>query len=259
MRVIQFTDTHLLPDPGLKLHDVDTYDALRRSVETALRLKPSPDIIIVTGDIAEDGSIEAYRRFKTIFAAITIPVIAVPGNHDDPESMVTAFRDSNIAMASSVTWKHWNGIFVDSTVRGKSHGYIDESKFVALERALQQSEDRPVMLSLHHPPLSGCPSSGCQLQNGAELVSLLSQYKNVKLLISGHLHQDFEINDSHFKIFTSPSTFAQGRHPTLLDDVDFEDFWASHSLDVSRHGFRIIDLMPSGEFKTETHYYNASL
>ncbi len=192
MRIIQFTDTHLLPDADKKLFGADTYDALRRAVEVAFSLNPLPNAIIATGDIAEDGSLGAYLAFKSIFESINVPIVAVPGNHDDLASMRSAFRDSNVDIATFISWEHWDGIFINSTVFQKSHGNIDKDTLLDIEQMLKQSSHRPVMISLHHAPLSGCPSSGCQLQNGDELLNLLSQYKSVKLLVSGHLHQEFE-------------------------------------------------------------------
>ena len=254
MRMIQFTDTHLLPENGTKLHGEDTFVALRRAVRSALSLKPPPDIIVVTGDIAEDGSIGSYIRFKSIFKDTDIPVLVTPGNHDDLDAMRTAFSGSNIEIGSYSEWKHWSGIFVHSQVVRASHGNINSISFKELEASLERSKNRPTMIALHHPPLSDCPSTGCKLQNDREFLKLISKFKNVKMILAGHLHQDIEKDYSHFKILVSPSTFAQGLHPEASTKVDVEDFWASHALDISKQGFRVVDLLASGEFKTETKF-----
>lgn len=249
--MIQFTDTHLLPEVGLTLYGEDTFIALHRAVNKAISLNPTPDVFVVTGDISEDGSIGSYLRFKSIFLNTDIPVFVTPGNHDDLNAMRIAFKESNVEIGSYSDWEHWNGIFVSSQVPRESYGNIDTIAFQQLEASLERSKDRPIIVALHHPPLSDCPSTGCKLQNENAFLRLLAKFKNVRLVLSGHLHQEIEKDYSHIKILTSPSTFAQGHHPPISTTLDVEDFWASHSLDISKQGFRVVDLLASGEFKTE--------
>lgn len=255
MRIVHFTDTHLLPEAGRELHGVDTYAALSRAVDRALSINPAPGVFLVTGDIADDGSVDSYRRFRQIFSETDIPVFVTPGNHDDVNAMKTAFLGSNIEMSSHADWGPWRGVFLNSQCTGVSHGVIDTECLERLENLLQLSNAHPILVCLHHPPLSDCPSSGCRLQNDDDLLKLLVQFKNVKAILSGHLHLDLEKEYGHLRVLTSPSTFAYGDHPAASTDVDVENFWASHSLDITKQGFRIVDLLESGELRTETCYY----
>lgn len=254
MRIIQFTDTHLGSERGELLHGVDTQLSLRKSFEKALSLNIKPDAIFVTGDISEIGSSDSYLLFKQIFAESHLPVFVLPGNHDDTSSMSKVFFGSNVTQEAHAIRGDWLFIFVNSQVLKKSHGFIEPEELVRIENLLTSHADKWVMLSLHHPPRTECPTSGCQLKNADELLAVLSRFKNVKVILSGHLHTELDLGHQSLRMLTAPSTFALCRHPRKGDDVDVENFWASHTLLPSRQGFRSIDLLKNGEFKTEVHW-----
>ena len=79
-------------------------------------------------------------------------------------------------------------------------------------------------------------------------------FPNVKCVIAGHTHTTVEQERDGMHQFTTPSTFAQTTHAQLGESVDHEDFWASHKLDGSRHGYRVLDLLPDGGVSTAVHW-----
>ena len=54
--ILQITDTHLLEEPGASLQGVDTEACFRAVIEDAKGANPSPDCILLTGDLSQDGS-----------------------------------------------------------------------------------------------------------------------------------------------------------------------------------------------------------
>jgi len=65
IRVLQFTDSHLLADPDgrfLGLRPAQTLDAV---IRLALAQRGSPDLVLYTGDLTQDSSPEAYSRVRT--------------------------------------------------------------------------------------------------------------------------------------------------------------------------------------------------
>ena len=55
----QLSDTHLLADPDSRLGNHNTTRSLTAVVEA---LPTGVDVMVVTGDVAEDGTPDAYRR-----------------------------------------------------------------------------------------------------------------------------------------------------------------------------------------------------
>ena len=245
MRIVQFSDTHVLADVTEQHHGVDTFSSLNHAIDVVQSLNPLPDFIFLTGDIAEDGRFASYIRVKNTFERMQATVCAIPGNHDDFAVMTNAFADSRIRLQPYVALNDWVAIFLNSQVSGQSYGSIGPAALSDLEQSLLRAGDRPVIVSLHHPLVSSCPSPSCQINNAHECLELLSRYSNVKVVLAGHLHLEGERQLGHLKLLTTPSTFAGGVHPTTSDSLT-EDFWSTHSLDMTQRGFRVVDLLPGG-------------
>jgi len=122
-----------------------------------------------------------------------------------------------------------------------------------LKSNLELAGDAPVVVALHHTPMPICQQANCQLQNVSEFNRLMQSFPGIKAVIAGHTHIDAEkINASHIE-YTTPSTFAQIAHG-LASDFDAGDFWASHTMDGSSHGFRVLDLLPDGQISSRVHW-----
>ncbi|MEM7193630.1 MAG: metallophosphoesterase [Pseudomonadota bacterium] len=258
LRIAHLTDIHLTENPGQDLYGVDTGLSLSNAIGELGKLRPKPDAIIVTGDVAEVGSVRTYKRFKNLLSDVEVPVYTLPGNHDDYSNMQAELNSDVFHCVSSAVIQRWAFLFVNSQVEGHSHGFVDPAGFTELERNLEKYRQHPVLIALHHTPLKVCPSSGCQLWNSDEFTSLLNRYTNVKGVIAGHTHTDTVLSvGSHIQI-TTPSVFAHVKHAQTGESADHEDFWASHVLDGSLQGFRILDLSSNGFIKNQLHWYGDS-
>jgi len=256
LRVLQITDSHLTAKPGSKLYGVDTAHALKNIVSAVKQLHPSPNVIIATGDLAEDGSKEAYTRLRKLLAELNIPVYVLPGNHDDLSQMHSSFNSNGFFCTSNASIADWGFIFVNSQVVGHSHGYVSTTGLNELKKNISDLDGKPILVALHHTPTHVCPSFGCQLKNARAFTDLLNKSPNIKGVIAGHTHNASEVNAGTHVQFTTPSTFAHASHAHLGESVDHDDFWDSHSLDGSLQGFRILDLLPDGVIKSEVHWLN---
>ena len=65
VRLVQFTDTHLLADPAGKLRGALTLPRLRSCLSHAQRHFFPADAIAVTGDIVQEAALHALRRLDT--------------------------------------------------------------------------------------------------------------------------------------------------------------------------------------------------
>ena len=62
IRVLQITDTHLKADVGGTLLGIDTDHSLQAVIELVKNEYDTPDVLLVTGDLADSGARDAYRR-----------------------------------------------------------------------------------------------------------------------------------------------------------------------------------------------------
>lgn len=254
MRIVQFTDTHLVPEAGQELFGVDTYLTLKKCFFKAMSLPKPPDAIFITGDISDDGSEKSYQRLREIFSQTKLPVYLTPGNHDDPAAMSQAVRGSTLQSVDYTVLGNWISVFANTRIAGKSHGFLEKEELRKIEELLGQHPEKWGMLSLHHSSQSTCPSSGCRLNNAEEFMLTLARCRNLKVVLSGHLHVAIDEMKNGVRMLTTPSTFAHGNHPRKEQNLDFENFWASHSLDKTRQGFRVVDLKPDGGLETQVHW-----
>ena len=64
MRVLQIT--HVLSQPDIAFHGVETLRALEAVLDRAFSQGKKPDLIIATGDLADDGAAASYRRLRDV-------------------------------------------------------------------------------------------------------------------------------------------------------------------------------------------------
>jgi 3',5'-cyclic AMP phosphodiesterase CpdA len=158
-------------------------------------LSPIPDLVVISGDLVDHGTVEEYAHLKALLAPLRIPIVSVPGNHDAREPMRRAFpldyARGEGALDQAIALGDLDIYLLDSSVAGQPHGALEETTLAWLDAELGQSEDRPALIALHHPPfLAGIWHMDCQnLRNANELAEIVRQHPRVRLIVSGHIHR----------------------------------------------------------------------
>lgn len=197
MLIAQLSDSHIRPPGELFADVVDTRAMLKAAIDAVLALKPKPDIVLLTGDLTNDGEPEAYAAMAPELARLPMPVCAIPGNHDDRQAMLALDGIVELGAASSfrqyaVDLGDLRLVALDSLVPGVAHGEICTDRRQWLEAELEVSGDRPVMIMVHHPPgetgIDFMDKIG--LRASAELTSLLARHaKRIVRIVCGHIHR----------------------------------------------------------------------
>ncbi len=200
-RIAQISDTHLRQQPA-DLADFLGPDACLERTVDALRAH-SPDAVLLTGDIADDASFEATSRVRTIVELLGVPIIATPGNHD-----VTA-QVEQVFGGNSVTVPGWDIVVVNTVIPETEHGRVD---IEMLAEQLAQTEGRPTLIAMHHPPITLSTHRWFQLDGASDMVRLVTEHRNVKAVVSGHLHQAFAVQIDHASYIGCPSAWYAIAH-----------------------------------------------
>jgi len=236
-RIIQVTDIHLANKPNGKALGLYPEACFRQVISDVLSLDKPADLVLATGDLANDGSCEAYTRLREMFLEFNIPVFVIPGNHDCVENMKSSLVMNPIRMEQQTEIGGWKIVFLNSQVIDAEHGFIDADGFAQLHEAIDVAGNQPLLIALHHSLTPECGTSGCQLTNAEELLSLCSEHGNIKAMISGHTHCQTEQDHAGIKLLTTPSTFLHVTHAKPGESEDHENFMMSHSFDAAKYGY----------------------
>ena len=194
--IAQISDLHIKRPGVLGYNHVDTAAALTRCVTELNRFSPRPDLVVISGDLADTPAPDEYDHLKTLLAPLDIPFVAIPGNHDERALIRAALPDQpyaqpNGALNFTIAAGGLDIVLLDSSVPGESHGLLNADTLSWLDATLGASATRPALLFLHHPPFAtGIYHMDVQnLRNAADLATLLRRHKRVRLVAAGHVHR----------------------------------------------------------------------
>jgi 3',5'-cyclic-AMP phosphodiesterase len=194
--IAQISDLHIKPPGALAYGRVDTAKALERCVTELNRLQPRPDMVVISGDLADTPTVEEYEHLKRLLAPLALPFVIIPGNHDSRDLMRAAFPEQAYASASGplnqvLTLKGLDLVLLDSSVSGQPHGDLDAPTLQWLDTTLAATQHRPALVFLHHPPfITGIWHMDRQnLTNAAELAAIVRRHPRVQLVAAGHVHR----------------------------------------------------------------------
>lgn len=223
LRIIQFTDCHILATAGACLRGMDTRRSFEAVMAAALRDNGRADLILATGDLAEDGSAEAYRYLVERFTAAGLPTFWLPGNHDDANSMRAHLAGGPVRGARQLLSGNWFILLLDSTIAGQVQGRVAEAELDFMDAALRRHAGRHALVCLHHQALEAGSAwlDAKGLDNAAELRRRLAQHANVRGVLWGHVHQAAQRRIDGIEWMSTPSTcmqFKPGSREFALDD-----------------------------------------
>ena len=72
---------------------VDSNAMFAAAVRQINALDPLPDLVLLTGDIVDEGQPAEYAMARELLSALQVPLRIIPGNHDERSACRAAFRD----------------------------------------------------------------------------------------------------------------------------------------------------------------------
>lgn len=207
MVIAHLTDPHIGLTPGPTCPRLDPTQALRCALTHVRQLQPAADVVLLSGDLADSGQAKDYTTLLGLLQTeLPAPadggplVLAIPGNHDLPETarrilgpyMPVAADAPQGHACLHIEHQGLHFIGLDTVVPRAPHGALEAAQLAWLERRLSACAGQPVLIFLHHPPLTsgitGMDAFGL-LEGRAELARLVAAHGSVQLIVAGHIHR----------------------------------------------------------------------
>jgi Icc protein len=245
LQVLQFTDLHLVCDPEQELWGINTYRQFTRTVQEAMAIYPTTDLVLLTGDLVHDPQIESYRLLQGYISQLPFPIYRIPGNHDDPQMIERYLSEGNLRSETSIRIGSWQIILLDSNAPAPAGGRLEKTQLQRLEEALSASPDHYALVCLHHHPvpIKSPWMDAMALVNPEEFFQILDRHPQVQAIVWGHIHQEFDSRRQGVRLLGTPSTCAQF--------VPHCDHFQKDNLGP---GFRRLLLYPDGRLESRVHY-----
>jgi Icc protein len=223
IRVLHLTDPHLFADADGDLRGTVTQDSLQRVLDHYQAGDWRADRALITGDLIQDDSAEAYDRFRELLLPLNMRMHCVPGNHDVRNLMRPVCSRPPFSYCAKEEVRDWLLLGLDSCITGDAGGEIAAEEFDRLDLITSESSAKHIMIYLHHPPIPMGSSwlDTVALKNGGELLQRLQSVGRVRLLIFGHVHQPYDAEHLGIQVIGTPSTCSQfkpGSDDFALDD-----------------------------------------
>lgn len=243
LRVVQISDCHLFSSTEGRLLGLNTEDSLRLVLEKVKREQTNIDVILATGDIAQDATEVAYKRFQQHLAQFDAPNYWLQGNHDITQPILNTLNHQSHLSPCIIKFDKWQIIMLNSSVECEVPGKFKSEELAFLKTALEQSTGYHVMVCLHHHPVPmGCKWLDTQVvRNATDFWQVIDQFSHIKAIVWGHVHQESDRMRNNVRLLSVPSTCVQFK--PLSDDFAVDE-------DVSP-GYRWFDLYDNGDIETQ--------
>lgn len=217
MLIAQISDTHIT-GPGTRAYGIAPMaENLMRCVEHLNQLVPQPDLVLLTGDISQDGLAEEFEHAASLLDDLSMPYYVIPGNHDDRVGLWATFGGQACPSRAGgfinyvIDDHEMRLIALDSTAPGKSGGEICEARAAWLDKTLSADPAKPTLIFMHHPPLKfGVIETDIDGFEGADrLAGVVEKYSNIENILCGHIHLPAHTRWKGTVVSTAPSIGMQ--------------------------------------------------
>jgi Icc protein len=216
MKIIQISDCHLYGDTRKTgYRDINPYHTLSKVLSKAAELQP--DLVIASGDISSDQTLQSYQHFSHLWQASTLAcdLIVMPGNHDEQEVMQRHFAPHHLSLggviASRDGWQihSLNSKFVQGGAK-ETRGQVSQADLLILRAAISEAPELKHIVVVHHHPLDcGGWMDSHEWLNRQDFVDLVAALPQIKAVIYGHIHHASEQQRGQCLFMSCPSTCWQ--------------------------------------------------
>lgn len=217
MLVAQISDTHITEPDQMTYGFVPVAENLARCVANINNLSRQPDLVLLSGDVTSDCSLNEAKHAASILDDLACPYFLVPGNHDDRSALWRVFGGTACPSMSGefinyvIEGHDLRIIALDSVAVGEPGGEICAARADWLNACLNAGGDQPTIIFMHHPPLKcGVPETDEDGFKGADILGkVIDRYPNIERILCGHIHLLTHARWHGTVVSTSPSMGMQ--------------------------------------------------
>lgn len=214
MLIAHLSDPHLRPRGHLYQGLVNSNAMFDLAIRHLNTLMPAPDLVLLGGDLVDEGTEAEYSMVREALSAVRQPVLAIPGNHDDRDAFRNCFADRSYLPETGPL--HFSAgdqgpiriLGLDVTVPGVHHGDMDDDACLWLEARLAEEPTRPTILMMHQPPFDSGMSyiDAYNCRRGERLAAILARHAQVERILCRHIHRFMQLRFGGTMLVTAPST-----------------------------------------------------
>ena len=189
-----------------------------RAFRAVARLAPRPDVVVITGDLAECGLDTEYAHLNRLLSKLPpVPVFVIPGNHDQRDNLREGLKHLPGVVADpryvqyAVEDFPVRLVMLDTLVPGSAHGELQAEQLEFLDRTLAAVPDKPTIIGMHHPPFACgmAQMDKINLRNAPAFAAIIARHRQVDRIICGHHHRPIVARVAHAIASISPSVAHQ--------------------------------------------------
>lgn len=194
--IAHLSDTHLLAEGRELFGSVTVEQRLRSALERLEASAISPHAVVFTGDLADLGEPDAYRRLRAavepVVARMGAQLVWVMGNHDERSAYASLLFDEEPTERPQDRVHDIDGlriISLDTTVPGYHHGELAREQLDWLAGVLAEPAPLGSILAMHHPPIPTPLEvmAVLELQHQSDLAAVV-RGSDIRAVLGGHLH-----------------------------------------------------------------------
>ncbi len=260
--IAQITDTHVGFEPEAGENEFN-FVRFRNVLGHLLSQPVMPDMLILSGDLADGGLADSYTRIRGLIEDCPFPVHIIPGNHDDRETMLKAFPECPTAdgfVQFAIECVGLRILCLDSFEPGRHGGAFCETRAAWLARELKEHPDTPTVLFVHHPPVvAGIDWMDPKPHEAwfQRFHDTVAGHKQIISIQAGHLHRPLHSVVEGIPLSVTPAVapaVALDLRPMDIDTADHRPIVAAeppfYSLHLWKNGTLVSHFQPVGHWQT---------
>jgi len=229
VNVLQVTDLHLsTPVDFMSDNDSSDHDkpaiyqhSFEKVLQQALSADMRCDLILVTGDLVNKVDPVIYDHIFKVLQATGVPFACIAGNHDVTDeidshlpfpqrTLVGRSTDPRLLSQHIIETDHWQLLLLDSSITGKVAGEVTPDDIDWLCKRLSAC-DKPALIALHHHvvPVNSAWIDNHMVENSERFWQYMAAFEHLKVIISGHIHQEQVRHRQDVTVYSTPSTCYQ--------------------------------------------------